>query len=98
MVLAQSACVPQFPERSGVIRVNQYKQSLVIESDGKKGSKGKAEVCVGALTRATHGQDRADCEACKLHGAYSLRSEDGHKYKTNKGPTPGERLHSPPET
>ncbi|XP_039097110.1 phosphatidylcholine transfer protein isoform X2 [Hyaena hyaena] len=39
VVLAQSTSVPQFPERSGVVRVNQYKQSLAIESDGKKGSK-----------------------------------------------------------
>nr|XP_008995575.2 phosphatidylcholine transfer protein isoform X2 [Callithrix jacchus] len=39
VVLAQSTSVPQLGERSGVIRVKQYKQSLVIESDGKKGSK-----------------------------------------------------------
>lgn len=42
MVLAQNISVPQFPEKSGVIRVKQYKQSLAIESDGKKGSRGKA--------------------------------------------------------
>ncbi|XP_059525533.1 phosphatidylcholine transfer protein [Myotis daubentonii] len=39
VVLAQSTSVPQFAERSGVIRVKGYKQSLAIESDGKKGSK-----------------------------------------------------------
>ncbi|XP_004859844.1 phosphatidylcholine transfer protein isoform X3 [Heterocephalus glaber] len=39
VVLAQSISLPQFPEKSGVIRVNQYKQSLGIESDGKEGSK-----------------------------------------------------------
>ncbi|XP_062967625.1 phosphatidylcholine transfer protein isoform X2 [Cynocephalus volans] len=39
VILAQSTSVPQLPERSGVIRVTQYKQSLAIESDGKKGSK-----------------------------------------------------------
>ncbi|XP_008709063.2 phosphatidylcholine transfer protein-like isoform X1 [Ursus maritimus] len=39
VVLAQSTSVPQIPERSGVVRVNQYKQSLAIESDGKKGSR-----------------------------------------------------------
>ncbi|XP_017394306.1 phosphatidylcholine transfer protein isoform X1 [Cebus imitator] len=39
VVLAQSTSVPQLGERSGVIRVKQYKQSLAIESDGKKGSK-----------------------------------------------------------
>lgn len=42
VVLAQSISAPQFPEKSGVIRVKQYKQSLAIESDGKKGSRGKA--------------------------------------------------------
>ncbi|XP_008145965.2 phosphatidylcholine transfer protein [Eptesicus fuscus] len=39
VVLAQSTSVPQFAERPGVIRVKGYKQSLAIESDGKKGSK-----------------------------------------------------------
>uniref|UniRef100_A0A8I3P9U4 Phosphatidylcholine transfer protein n=1 Tax=Canis lupus familiaris TaxID=9615 RepID=A0A8I3P9U4_CANLF len=39
VILAQSTSVPQIAERSGVVRVNQYKQSLAIESDGKKGSK-----------------------------------------------------------
>ncbi|XP_006889518.1 PREDICTED: phosphatidylcholine transfer protein [Elephantulus edwardii] len=39
VILAQSTSVPQFPEKSGVIRVKQYKQSLAIQSDGKKGSK-----------------------------------------------------------
>ncbi|KAM8945008.1 phosphatidylcholine transfer protein isoform 1-T1 [Lycaon pictus] len=39
VILAQSTPVPQVAERSGVVRVNQYKQSLAIESDGKKGSK-----------------------------------------------------------
>ncbi|XP_004591060.1 phosphatidylcholine transfer protein [Ochotona princeps] len=39
VILAQSTCVSQLAERPGVIRVKQYKQSLAIESDGKKGSK-----------------------------------------------------------
>ncbi|XP_045693418.1 phosphatidylcholine transfer protein [Phyllostomus hastatus] len=39
VVLAQSMSVPQFAERPGVIRVKGYKQSLAIESDGKKGSR-----------------------------------------------------------
>ncbi|XP_026942920.1 phosphatidylcholine transfer protein [Sagmatias obliquidens] len=39
VILAQSTSVPQFPEKSGVIRVKQYKQSLAIQSDGKRGSK-----------------------------------------------------------
>ncbi|XDA80230.1 hypothetical protein R6Z07F_010203 [Ovis aries] len=39
VILAQSTSEPQFPEKSGVIRVKQYKQSLAIQSDGKKGSK-----------------------------------------------------------
>nr|KAF6458044.1 phosphatidylcholine transfer protein [Rousettus aegyptiacus] len=39
VVLAQSTSVPQFAERPDVIRVKGYKQSLAIESDGKKGSK-----------------------------------------------------------
>ncbi|XP_057573143.1 phosphatidylcholine transfer protein isoform X2 [Hippopotamus amphibius kiboko] len=39
VILAQSTSVPQFPERSGVIRVEQYQQRLAIQSDGKRGSK-----------------------------------------------------------
>ncbi|XP_024613453.1 phosphatidylcholine transfer protein isoform X2 [Neophocaena asiaeorientalis asiaeorientalis] len=39
VILAQSTSMPQFPEKSGVIRVKQYKQSLAIQSDGKRGSK-----------------------------------------------------------
>lgn len=50
VVLAQNISVPQFPEKSGVIRVKQYKQSLAIESDGKKGSRGKAGVQLGSAT------------------------------------------------
>ncbi|KAJ1071845.1 hypothetical protein K5549_002137 [Capra hircus] len=39
VILAQSTSEPQFPEKSGVIRVKQYKQSLAIQSDGERGSK-----------------------------------------------------------
>ena len=53
VILAQSTSVPQIAERSGVVRVNQYKQSLAIESDGKKGSKGKGGVRDDILGRAT---------------------------------------------
>uniref|UniRef100_A0ABI0P6P0 Phosphatidylcholine transfer protein n=1 Tax=Bos taurus TaxID=9913 RepID=A0ABI0P6P0_BOVIN len=39
VILAQSTSEPQFPEKSGVIRVKHYKQRLAIQSDGKRGSK-----------------------------------------------------------
>ncbi|XP_068834093.1 phosphatidylcholine transfer protein-like [Capricornis sumatraensis] len=39
VILAQSTSDPEFPEKSGVIGVKQYKQRLVIQSDGKWGSK-----------------------------------------------------------
>lgn len=54
VILAQSTSDPQFPEKSGVIRVKQYKQSLVIQSDGKRGSKGKNGAQVGVPVRALH--------------------------------------------
>lgn len=41
IVLAKSVCVPQCPEKPGIIRVKSYEQTLVIESDGESGSKGK---------------------------------------------------------
>ncbi|XP_072298768.1 phosphatidylcholine transfer protein [Eucyclogobius newberryi] len=39
VVLARSAPRTPCPEKSGVIRVNDYKQSLAIESDGAAGTK-----------------------------------------------------------
>lgn len=39
VVLARSAPQTSCPEKSGVIRVNDYKQSLAIESDGGSGTK-----------------------------------------------------------
>ncbi|XP_033894232.2 phosphatidylcholine transfer protein isoform X1 [Acipenser ruthenus] len=39
VILAKSASVAQCPEKSGVIRVCDYKQSLAIESDGGSGIK-----------------------------------------------------------
>nr|XP_040124936.1 phosphatidylcholine transfer protein isoform X4 [Ictidomys tridecemlineatus] len=42
VILAKSTSSSQFPERSGVIRVRQYQQSLAMESDGKGGSRGKS--------------------------------------------------------
>nr|XP_005999991.1 PREDICTED: phosphatidylcholine transfer protein [Latimeria chalumnae] len=39
VVLAKSISCSQCPEQSGVIRVNEYTQSLVLESDGDKGTK-----------------------------------------------------------
>ena len=52
VILAQSTSKPQFPEKSGVIRVKQYKQSLAIQSDGERGSKGKKGTWVGVPARA----------------------------------------------
>lgn len=40
VVLAKSSPVSQCPEKRGVIRVKDYKQSLAIESDGSGGTKG----------------------------------------------------------
>ncbi|XP_032661500.1 phosphatidylcholine transfer protein isoform X4 [Chelonoidis abingdonii] len=39
VMLAKSVSLPQCPEKPGIIRVNSYVQSLVLESDGKTGSK-----------------------------------------------------------
>ncbi|KAM6163620.1 phosphatidylcholine transfer protein [Rhynchocyon petersi] len=39
VILARSTSVPQIPEKSGVIRVTDYRQSLAIQSDGNKRSK-----------------------------------------------------------
>ncbi|KAG7459348.1 hypothetical protein MATL_G00209690 [Megalops atlanticus] len=39
VVLAQSSSVPQCPEKSGILRVKDYKQSLAMESDGACGTK-----------------------------------------------------------
>ncbi|XP_066515409.1 phosphatidylcholine transfer protein isoform X2 [Hoplias malabaricus] len=39
VVLAKSSAVSQCPEKAGVIRVNDYKQSVALESDGSNGTK-----------------------------------------------------------
>ncbi|XP_016120831.1 phosphatidylcholine transfer protein-like, partial [Sinocyclocheilus grahami] len=39
VVLAKSSAVSQCPEKKGVIRVKDYKQSLAMESDGSGGTK-----------------------------------------------------------
>ena len=49
VVLAKSTSVPQFPERSGFIRVRQCQVKLAMESDGSNRSKGKKKAAVGVL-------------------------------------------------
>lgn len=48
VILARAPLSRSF-QKSGVIRVKQYKQSLAIQSDGKKGSKGKRGHGLGCL-------------------------------------------------
>ena len=40
IVIAQSEECASIPEKSGIIRVDDYKQSCVLTTDGKVGSKG----------------------------------------------------------
>lgn len=40
MVLARSAPEAPCPEKSGVLRVSEYHQSVALESDGAHGTKG----------------------------------------------------------
>ena len=40
VVLAESNSLSKIPEKSGVVRVKEFHQSLVIQSDGKVGTKG----------------------------------------------------------
>ena len=75
VILAQSTSEPQFPEKSGVIRVKHYKQRLAIQSDGKKGSKGKKVARVGVPARArrvktalTAGTENAGCLFPEVRG------------------------------
>nr|XP_060616920.1 phosphatidylcholine transfer protein [Anolis sagrei ordinatus] len=39
VILAKSASSPKFPEKNGIVRVKNYRQSVAFQSDGKKGSK-----------------------------------------------------------
>ncbi|KAM7334073.1 hypothetical protein ACRRTK_007393 [Alexandromys fortis] len=81
VVLAQSISVPQFPEKSGVIRVKQYKQSLAIESDGKKGSRGQRSVLVAQVTGDCHSYSCITVTVQQaLHGSWrALRRLKGKK-------------------
>ena len=44
VVLAESNSLSKIPEKSGVVRVKEFHQSLVIQSDGKVGTKGTEQV------------------------------------------------------
>lgn len=39
VIMAKSVITSKFPEKPGLIRVNNYKQNVAIESDGSNGSK-----------------------------------------------------------
>ncbi|XP_061477747.1 phosphatidylcholine transfer protein isoform X2 [Rhineura floridana] len=39
VILAKSVNTAKFPEKPGIVRVKNYKQSVAFQSDGKKGSK-----------------------------------------------------------
>lgn len=40
VVLAKSVATDKIPEKSGVVRVDDYHQSAALKSDGKGGTKG----------------------------------------------------------
>ena len=44
VVLAESNSLSKIPEKSGAVRVKEFHQSLVIQSDGKVGTKGTEQV------------------------------------------------------
>lgn len=46
VVLARSEVFPSYPEKSGVIRVDDYCQECAMQSDGKQGAKGKIFVII----------------------------------------------------
>jgi len=41
VVLAESNTGTKIPVKTGVVRVKEYQQSLIIQTDGKVGTKGK---------------------------------------------------------
>lgn len=41
VVLARSEAFPSYPEKDGIIRVDDYCQECAMQSDGKQGAKGK---------------------------------------------------------
>ena len=56
VILARSSPEMACPEKSGVLRVKDYKQSLALESDGGCGTKG--DTCWGNITAVTQFRDR----------------------------------------
>ncbi|XP_074079770.1 phosphatidylcholine transfer protein isoform X2 [Macrotis lagotis] len=50
VILAKSCSKSKIPVKDSVIRVSNYRQSLVIESDGKNGCKGKKFPCSTMIT------------------------------------------------
>ena len=49
VVLAKGTSLPQFPKRSGFVRVSQCQVKLAVESAGSNQSKGKMKAAVGVL-------------------------------------------------
>jgi hypothetical protein len=48
IVIAQSEECTSIPEKSDIIRVDDYKQSCVLTTDGKVGSKGNISEGIGS--------------------------------------------------
>ena len=46
VVLAESKLSAKTPERSGVVRVKEYHQSLIIQGDGMVGTKGQLQLII----------------------------------------------------
>ena len=67
MVLAKSTSVPQFPERSGFIRVRQCQVKLAVESDGSNQSKGKKKAAVGVLVHPMKAAVTVRLRKCMMH-------------------------------
>ena len=44
VVLAKYRLFTNIPEKSGIIRVNEFQQACVMQSDGKVGARGTAEI------------------------------------------------------
>ncbi len=74
VVLAKSSSVSQCPEKKGVIRVKDYKQSLAMESDGSGGTKGTNTrlmmSCASLELRRT-----TDCVNQMLHSVHQHPSD-----------------------
>jgi hypothetical protein len=74
-VMARSVECSEIPEKSGIIRVDDYKQCCVLTTDGKVGSKGKDWICKQCCVLTVNGKVGSKAKDCVLTSDFKVETE-----------------------